>query len=305
MQSGVRQYLNLLLGVLAGCIVCQLNFKPITKDDYHCLNKNISTPEEKPRILCYLNTYPKNYEKKAIHAQNTWARKCDKHFFTSTVKHDKLSVMILNMTEPEVRKHLWVKMRKILRQLYLFADEYDYFFKADDDTYAVVENLREAVKNHSPNFPFMLGHKWHVLCPGGYFSGGAGYLLSRAALKRIVELAIDKHPACPTIDEDKEDVKMCLCGQAVGVRLLEKFGETGASLFYPYELQRYFKKQKDSKYTHDRIKNVFPYMRRDKMGFSSKHISFHYVNDTMMYITEFLLYYLNPYQPLTNSSKTI
>ena len=42
----------------------------------------------------------------------------------------------------------------------------------------------------------------------GYMSGGAGYAFSRATLKLLVEKAIDKHSACPTYDEDMEDVKI-------------------------------------------------------------------------------------------------
>lgn len=35
-------------------------------------------------ILCYINTYPENYYKKAIHVHNTWAKRCNKHIFMST-----------------------------------------------------------------------------------------------------------------------------------------------------------------------------------------------------------------------------
>ncbi|VDO94668.1 unnamed protein product [Schistosoma margrebowiei] len=38
----------------------------------------------KIRILCYINTHPENYYKKAIHVHKTWARRCTKHIFMST-----------------------------------------------------------------------------------------------------------------------------------------------------------------------------------------------------------------------------
>ncbi|CAH8450701.1 unnamed protein product [Dicrocoelium dendriticum] len=99
-------------------------------------------------------------------------------------------------------------MRTILRQLYADVDSFDYFVKADDDTYMIVENLRHELSHHSPKDPFMTGYRWPLLIAGGYFSGGAGYVLSREALRLIVEKAIDRHPNCPTADESMEDVKM-------------------------------------------------------------------------------------------------
>lgn len=34
--------------------------------------------------MCYINTHPENYYKKAIHVHKTWARRCTKHIFMST-----------------------------------------------------------------------------------------------------------------------------------------------------------------------------------------------------------------------------
>lgn len=47
----------------------------------------------KPRILCILLTHPGNYDKKAIHTQNTWARRCTNWSFISTTKHSKLRLL--------------------------------------------------------------------------------------------------------------------------------------------------------------------------------------------------------------------
>ncbi|KAF6776022.1 hypothetical protein AHF37_04388 [Paragonimus kellicotti] len=66
---------------------------------------------------------------------------------------------------------------------------------------------------------------------GGYLSGGAGYVLSRATLKRLVEEAIDKNRYCPHFDDDKEDVKISICGQAVGVQIRTNFDEHGIDRF--------------------------------------------------------------------------
>nr|VZI16059.1 unnamed protein product [Spirometra erinaceieuropaei] len=129
----------------------------------------------------------------------------------------------LNLTKPESRMHLWSKMRKIVRYVYQYRNDYDYFYKADDDTYMFVENLAYELSQRNPNEPFMMGRRFPRFQKDGYFSGGAGYVLSRGALKLLVEKAIDKHPTCPTYDEDKEDVKMSVCGVAVGVKLFDAF----------------------------------------------------------------------------------
>ncbi|GAA49035.1 Glycoprotein-N-acetylgalactosamine 3-beta-galactosyltransferase 1 [Clonorchis sinensis] len=260
------------------------------------------TTIRKPRILCYINTYPPNYDTKAIHVQNTWARRCDEFYFTSTVSHPSLSVLVLNMTEPEVREHLWVKMRKILRAIHQMADAYDYFLKADDDTYAFLSNLREfLVNNGDPTESVMWGYRWKTLCPGGYFSGGAGYVLTREALKRIVERAIDRHPDCPNTDEDKEDVKMCICGRAVGVTLEDAETADGKKLFYPYNI---IKTAKDMTWNLKNMLNQtkitdsdmerFQSLSLAQLGFSRSHISFHYIEGSEMYILEFLTYFLRP-----------
>ncbi|OON22081.1 hypothetical protein X801_02017, partial [Opisthorchis viverrini] len=195
------------------------------------------------------------------------------------------------MTEPEVRSHLWVKMRKILRELYHVADDYDYFYKADDDTYAFVSNLRQFLAaEDEPSEPVMWGYRWMRLCPGGYFSGGSGYVLTREALKRIVERAIDRHPDCPTTDEDKEDVKMCLCGRAVGVRLEDGRLENGRDLFYPYSAKTMA--QENMKTLYFGLWGSDP--KSSVLDFDPSHISFHYIENNEMYIFEFLTYYLRP-----------
>ncbi|KER23237.1 hypothetical protein T265_14682 [Opisthorchis viverrini] len=294
-------YLPLLLGMLAGCLLFSAHRRigdegicPVTNTSNNIPPSSIG---RKLRILCYINTFPRNYEAQAIHAQRTWARRCDRFYFTSTVRHSELSVLVINMTQPEIKRHLWVKMRKILREVYRQADEYDYFFKADDDAYAVIPNLRRFLISHNdPLEPVMWGYRWMKLCPGGFFSGGPGYVLTRTALKRIVERAIDRHPDCPTTDEDKEDVKMCLCGQAVSVKLKDAKWKNRTDLFYPFNLTL-----RTDLMARNKLKAILNRkqvsdsdLKSIKVDFSSAHVGFHYVKGTEMYIFEFLIYFLRP-----------
>lgn len=110
------------------------------------------------RILCWVLTYPKNHLTKAAAVKDTWGKRCNKLVFISTSPDENLDILLVNVTED--RRHLWGKTMKGLKQIYeKFGSDYDWFLKADDDSYVFLENLRHFLFAYSPNFPIYFGCK--------------------------------------------------------------------------------------------------------------------------------------------------
>ena len=98
-----------------------------------------------PRILCLVTTSPSNHKTKAIAVSETWGQRCDTLLFVSSQPEKGLPIIDVKC-EKEDHDHLWCKNRKGIEEAHKrFKDGYDWFLKADDDTYVVVENLRHLV----------------------------------------------------------------------------------------------------------------------------------------------------------------
>jgi hypothetical protein len=61
--------------------------------------------------------------------------------------------------------------------------EWDFLFKCDDDTYVVFDSLIEFLKNYDPSQDLYIGKE---LGRRGYAQGGAGYILTRTAVKNCI-----------------------------------------------------------------------------------------------------------------------
>jgi glycoprotein-N-acetylgalactosamine 3-beta-galactosyltransferase len=75
------------------------------------------------------------------------------------------------------------------------------------------------LKQYNTSDPLFFGYKFKPLVKQGYFSGGAGYVLSREALKRFALQAITDETGilCQKGNGGAEDVEMGKCMENVGV----------------------------------------------------------------------------------------
>ena len=131
------------------------------------------------RLLCWVLTSSETLDTRAIHVKNTWGKRCDILLFASDKENKTFGTMPIT-TEPGY-KQLPRKVNKALDYIYQnYLDKADWFVKCDDDTYLVVENLKYFLSSENSSAPVWYGHRFVTL----YNSGGAGYVLSREALRR-------------------------------------------------------------------------------------------------------------------------
>ncbi len=186
------------------------------------------------RVLCWVMTSPSNIYNRAKHVQATWGKRCNRLLFMSTAEDSSLPVVKLHL--PEGRDFLWGKTREAFKYIYQHhAHEFDWVLKADDDTYVIVENLRHMLRGKDATLPVYMGRRFKQYVAQGYMSGGAGYVLSRAAVTRFVEVGLKDPAKCRADPGGAEDLELGQCMQNIGVRAGDSRDDLGRETFHPFE----------------------------------------------------------------------
>ncbi|EDW63225.2 glycoprotein-N-acetylgalactosamine 3-beta-galactosyltransferase 1 isoform X1 [Drosophila virilis] len=247
------------------------------------------------RVLCMVLTCPDYVERYAQHVHATWGQRCSKLVFVSSQHYEPLGVVQVVESNGGGYEDLWNKTREGFRHVWLeYGEQYDWFLKADDDTYVIMENLRHMLSAYDPNMPVYFGYqmrRYNV----SYMSGGASYVLSREALRRFMTQAYDSGKICP---EPKkmgiEDFYMGICLQNVGVHLIDSaraLSEEDKPKFFPLDLESYL---------HNFNASIPDWLREMSVSqiatgndcCSNYSIAFHYTKPERMYLYEFMLYHL-------------
>ncbi|XP_058835583.1 glycoprotein-N-acetylgalactosamine 3-beta-galactosyltransferase 1-like [Topomyia yanbarensis] len=250
---------------------------------------------ESVRVLCWIMTTPANHQSKAIHVKQTWGRRCNKLLLMSSAEDANLETIVLPVHEG--RQSLWNKTREAFRYVHEHhLNEYDWFLKADDDTYVIMENLRYFLYAYSPHFPIYFGSKFRYpqYVKQGYFSGGAGYVLSREALKRFVEQSLQDPEHCPST-LDTEDLEMGRCMEYVNVTAGDSRDLLGRKRFLPLEPAFHLTSNPadDPDFWYKYYSFYEPFYGTKCC--SDLPISFHYIQGPQMHVMDYLIYAMHPY----------
>ncbi|XP_042888170.1 glycoprotein-N-acetylgalactosamine 3-beta-galactosyltransferase 1-like [Penaeus japonicus] len=121
------------------------------------------------RVLCWVLMYPGAHDTKAKPIKATWGKRCNKLIFMST--EDDPSIGAVDVGSLEGYKKLWNKTRSALKYIYNnHLEDFEWFLKADSDTYVLVDNLRYVLQDYDTNEPLYFGQHYKVY--GGYNAGG-------------------------------------------------------------------------------------------------------------------------------------
>ena len=209
------------------------------------------TSSQLPRVLCLILTSPKNFLTRTKTINETWAPRCDGYYFISEPSTDKTP----NSTEVEISKKLPIAPIKNITAGYehltqkstlafLFAyehhfNDFDWFIKADDDTYLFVDNLRTFLSDKNSSDPVTFGYNFKVIVFKGYHSGGGSYVLSRESLRRFYEAHQDPKSGCRK-DGGAEDAEVAKCLRTKGVYPGRSLDAQNRELFHPLSFYDHF-----------------------------------------------------------------
>jgi hypothetical protein len=145
-----------------------------------------------PRVLCSVYT-SENSHGNIRDIAETWGWRCDGFLAASTKTNRSIGAVDLPHEGPEEYGNMWQKTRSMVAFMYdYYLEDYDYFLLCGDDTYVIVENLRnyllllESETGGRNARPLYIGNSI-ALFDVYYNTGGPGYLLNRAALRLLVE----------------------------------------------------------------------------------------------------------------------
>lgn len=93
---------------------------------------------------------------------------------------------------------------------------------------------RYMLQSHDPKEPIYFGCRFKPYVKQGYMSGGAGYILSREAVKRLIEQGLPDEKKCRPDDDGAEDVEIGKCLENVGVLAGDSRDSLGRGRFFPF-----------------------------------------------------------------------
>ncbi|XP_073971215.1 glycoprotein-N-acetylgalactosamine 3-beta-galactosyltransferase 1-like isoform X2 [Rhodnius prolixus] len=267
--------------------------QPEGKSFNNSAQKQTFETQNRVRLLCWVMTSPVNHKTKAVHVKATWGRRCDILLFMSSKGDVNLPAVALSVNEG--RNNLWAKTKKAFAHIYdNYFDQADWFYKADDDTYMIVENLKYLLANHNTTEALYFGWRFKHYVKQGFMSGGAGYVLSKCALRKFILEGIPNSTICRPENDGNEDTEMGKCMENLGIPAMDTRDSLERDRFFPLVP---ITKLISGQTPHDFWYFLYSYYPQ-KEGIeccSNSAISFHYVSPEMMYVIENLIYNINPY----------
>jgi len=195
-----------------------------------------------PKLMCLVYTMADAHANRIRAMQQTWAGGCDGFLAFSTESDPRLPAISLEHEGPEAYENMWQKVRSIWKFVGAhYLDDYDWFFIGGDDLFVLPHNLKTylASLTHKDGTDpkskeYFVGRRFN---PGGndYFnSGGAGYSLSQATLRKFFAAMDDARHCSADKRTSMEDVMIARCLRHLGIHFTDTRDAKGRERFHPF-----------------------------------------------------------------------
>jgi len=164
-----------------------------------------------------------------------------------------------------------------------YYDKADWFIKADDDTFLIVENLRYFLMSYNTSDAHYFGRRLKGVLD--FNGGGASVVLSKKALKDFNH-AINDSKLCRPTKSGAEDYYLARCLSTFKIYPGDTRDKLGRHMFHQLTLEEEFFKEKKIS------------IWKSKLGrecCSDYSISYHHITETLMYQFDYLIHNLQVY----------
>ncbi|GLD99803.1 hypothetical protein PINS_up008531 [Pythium insidiosum] len=281
-----------------------------------------------PRVFCFVNTISVHHASRAQAVADTWGQRCDDLVFFSnesasivvgrgTSRQRSFRVVPLDVIADH--NHLWQKHKATLEYVHQhYRHDYDWFYKADDDAYVIVENLREYLQRpeivmNLHRQPMQMGHRFNLTdqlvdyyivderLKAGFLSrwnrwvfnsGGPGYVMNRLYLDQIVSILPDA--TCLSDDNSEmlpDDASISFCMMWHDVFPWDTRDYDGRERWHADKPKGvYFTRTNDPDYWYVQYHNMIGGVRAQDDCCAPDSIAFHYITPKLMHHLERTLY---------------
>jgi hypothetical protein len=147
-----------------------------------------------PRLMCLVYTMADAHSNRIQGMRETWAGGCDGFLAFSTESDPRLPAISLPHDGPEEYTNMWQKVRSIWKFVgENYLDDHDWFFIGGDDLFVMPHNLKTYLasltykdETDPKTKEYFVGRRFNAGGKNYFNSGGAGYALSQATLRKFL-----------------------------------------------------------------------------------------------------------------------
>ena len=170
--------IGIVLAVITFILVLYISF---STNNYYTVLQKFQSYDNEPgshvtliRVLCLILTSPKNFLTRTKAVNETWAPRCDRYFFITEYTRETMTKEQVGFAEQVPIASInnitagydHLTQKSVLGFLFAYENyfnDFEWFLKADDDTFLIVENLKAFLSEQNALEPITFGYNFKVI----------------------------------------------------------------------------------------------------------------------------------------------